>query len=112
MTLVLGKENGGRIKGVGTGVTKNRYFNLPRAKASSNNKELAQLKLQLEIERREKEEKEKKLKDMTEHMAHETNTLNLVLAHLHARGDVIPNLTYPTSVQPSSVTYLLFMSTF
>ncbi|KAL4566665.1 hypothetical protein LXL04_030785 [Taraxacum kok-saghyz] len=102
MTLVLGKENGGRIKGVGIGVTKNRYFNLLRAKASSNNKELAQLKLQLEIERREKEEKEKKLKDMTEHMAHETNTLNLVLAHLHARGDVIPNLTYPTSVQPSS----------
>ncbi|CAI9300035.1 unnamed protein product [Lactuca saligna] len=35
MTLVFGKEKGGFLKGVGTGVTYNKYFNVPCSKGLS-----------------------------------------------------------------------------
>ncbi|GJR97665.1 hypothetical protein Tco_0269839 [Tanacetum coccineum] len=36
MTLVLGKENGGYARGVGSGVTYKRYFDLPRSKQAAD----------------------------------------------------------------------------
>ncbi|CAI9264359.1 unnamed protein product [Lactuca saligna] len=46
MTLVFGKENGGFLEGVGTGVTANRYFHIPRTKGSSK-EQIADLKFEL-----------------------------------------------------------------
>ncbi|GJY81618.1 hypothetical protein Tco_0494369 [Tanacetum coccineum] len=36
MTLVLGKEKGGYARGVGSGVTYKRYFDLPRSKQAAD----------------------------------------------------------------------------
>ncbi|CAI9284743.1 unnamed protein product [Lactuca saligna] len=52
MTLVFGKENGGFLKGVGTGVTANKYFHIPRTKGSSK-EQIADLKFELQNERLE-----------------------------------------------------------
>ncbi|CAI9286469.1 unnamed protein product [Lactuca saligna] len=46
LTLVFGKEKGGFLKGVGTEVTYNRYFNVPRYKGSSK-EEIKYLKVAL-----------------------------------------------------------------
>ncbi|CAI9300305.1 unnamed protein product [Lactuca saligna] len=60
-TLVLGKEKGRFLKGVGTGVTYNRYFKVPRSKGSSK-EEIKDLKValhngKLELEKKDVEHK-------------------------------------------------------
>ncbi|GKA04254.1 hypothetical protein Tco_0677035 [Tanacetum coccineum] len=57
MTLVLGKEKGGYARGVGSGVTYKRYFDLPRSKQAADERILL-LESQLDAARREREEKE------------------------------------------------------
>ncbi|GJW74559.1 hypothetical protein Tco_0133929 [Tanacetum coccineum] len=53
MTFVLGKEKGGYARGVGSGVTYKRYFDLPRSRQASNERILL-LQSQLDNERRER----------------------------------------------------------
>ncbi|GJX67193.1 transposase, Ptta/En/Spm, transposase, Tnp1/En/Spm-like protein [Tanacetum coccineum] len=53
MTLVLGKEKGGYARGVGSGVTYKRYFDLPRSKQVANERILL-LESQLDAARRVK----------------------------------------------------------
>ncbi|GJU71054.1 hypothetical protein Tco_1262459 [Tanacetum coccineum] len=57
MTVVLGKEKGGYARGVGSGVTYKRYFDLPRSRQASNERILL-LQSQLDNERHERQEKE------------------------------------------------------
>ncbi|GJW45833.1 hypothetical protein Tco_0077479 [Tanacetum coccineum] len=57
MTVVLGKEKGGCARGVGSGVTYRRYFDLPRSRQASD-KIILLLQSQLDNERRERQEKE------------------------------------------------------
>ncbi|GJW44709.1 hypothetical protein Tco_0073508 [Tanacetum coccineum] len=52
MTIVLGKEKGGYARGVGSGVTYKRYFDLPRSRQASDERILL-LQSQLDNERRE-----------------------------------------------------------
>ncbi|GJZ96141.1 hypothetical protein Tco_0668475 [Tanacetum coccineum] len=52
MTVVLGKEKGGYARGVGSGVTYKRYFDLPRCRQASNERILL-LQSQLDNERHE-----------------------------------------------------------
>ncbi|GKF69596.1 hypothetical protein Tco_0202653, partial [Tanacetum coccineum] len=52
MTIVLGKEKGGYARGVGSGVTYKRYFDLPRSRQASDER-IALLESQLDNERRE-----------------------------------------------------------
>ncbi|GKE15090.1 hypothetical protein Tco_1422667, partial [Tanacetum coccineum] len=53
MTLVLGKEKGGYARGVGSGVTYKRYFDLPRSKQAADERILL-LESQLDAARRER----------------------------------------------------------
>ncbi|GJS56003.1 hypothetical protein Tco_0629365 [Tanacetum coccineum] len=52
MTVVLGKEKGGYERGVGSGVTYKRYFDLPRSRQASDER-IMLLQSQLDNERRE-----------------------------------------------------------
>ncbi|GJR18678.1 transposase, Ptta/En/Spm, transposase, Tnp1/En/Spm-like protein [Tanacetum coccineum] len=68
MTLVLGKENGGYARGVGSGVTYKRYFDLPRSKQAADERILL-LESQFDAARREREEKELLTKSMSSKMS-------------------------------------------
>ncbi|GKA44504.1 transposase, Ptta/En/Spm, transposase, Tnp1/En/Spm-like protein [Tanacetum coccineum] len=68
MTLVLGKEKGGYARGVGSGVTYKRYFDLPRSKQAADERILL-LESQLDVARREREEKELLIKSMSNKMS-------------------------------------------
>nr|GEU50908.1 hypothetical protein [Tanacetum cinerariifolium] len=57
MTVLLGKEKGGYARGVGSGVTYKRYFELPRSRQASDER-IALLQSQLDNERFERQEKE------------------------------------------------------
>ena len=50
MTLVFGKDKGGYARGVGSRVTYNKYFDVPRSRQSADAR-VALLERQLEIER-------------------------------------------------------------
>ncbi|GJQ92770.1 reverse transcriptase domain-containing protein [Tanacetum coccineum] len=63
MTIVLGKEKGGYARGVGSGVTYKRYFDLPRSKQIADERILL-LESQLDAARREREEKELLIKNV------------------------------------------------
>ena len=93
MTLVFGKENGGFLKGVGTGVTYNRYFNVPCNKGSSK-EEIKDLKVALHIGKLELEKKDVELKALSTKVNEQDQTLKLVLAHLNAKGADFPNLSH------------------
>ncbi|GJS29939.1 transposase, Ptta/En/Spm, transposase, Tnp1/En/Spm-like protein [Tanacetum coccineum] len=68
MTLVLDKEKGGYARGVGSGVTYKRYFDLPRSKQAADERILL-LESQLDAARREREEKELLIKSMSNKMS-------------------------------------------
>ncbi|GJY91885.1 hypothetical protein Tco_0507667 [Tanacetum coccineum] len=68
MTVVLGKENGGYVRGVGSGVTYKRYFDLPRSRQASDERILL-LQSQLDNERRERQEKELLIQNLSNKMS-------------------------------------------
>ncbi|GJS83488.1 reverse transcriptase domain-containing protein [Tanacetum coccineum] len=68
MTIVLGKEKGGYARGVGSGVTYKRYFDLPRSRQASNERILL-LQSQLDNERRERQEKELLIQNLSNKMS-------------------------------------------
>ncbi|CAI9268705.1 unnamed protein product [Lactuca saligna] len=102
MTIVFGKENGGFLKGVGTGVTTNRYFHIPRTKGSSK-EQIADLKFELPYERLELQKKDEELKALSTKVREQDNTIKLVLAHLESQGTMIPNLPSHPNHSPTQV---------
>ncbi|GJV98750.1 transposase, Ptta/En/Spm, transposase, Tnp1/En/Spm-like protein [Tanacetum coccineum] len=68
MTVVLGKEKGGYARGVGSGVTYKRYFDLPRSRQASDERILL-LQSQLDNERRERQEKELLIQNLSNKMS-------------------------------------------
>nr|GEW96873.1 hypothetical protein [Tanacetum cinerariifolium] len=55
MTIVLGKEKGGYARGVGSGITYKRYFDLPQSRQASDER-IVLLQSQLDNERRERDQ--------------------------------------------------------
>ncbi|CAI9270808.1 unnamed protein product [Lactuca saligna] len=102
MSLVFGKDNGGFLKGVGTGVTASRYFNIPRTKGSSK-EQIADLKFELQNERLELQKRDEELKALSTKVREQDKTLKLVLAHLESQGTMIPNLTSHPNQSPTQV---------
>ncbi|GJV01251.1 retrovirus-related pol polyprotein from transposon TNT 1-94 [Tanacetum coccineum] len=80
MTLVLGKEKGGYARGVGSGVTYKRYFDLPRSKQAADERILL-LESQLDAARREREEKELLIKSMSSKMSQTKGMVSPVEIH-------------------------------
>ena len=56
MTVVFGKEKGGYARGVGSGVTYKRYFDIPRRRKETDER-LELLQNQLDNERRDRQKK-------------------------------------------------------
>ncbi|GKB87000.1 hypothetical protein Tco_0959272 [Tanacetum coccineum] len=67
-TMGRGKEKGGYARGVGSGVTYKRYFDLPRSRQASDEKNLL-LQSQLDNERRERQEKELLIQNLSNKMS-------------------------------------------
>nr|GEU31168.1 hypothetical protein [Tanacetum cinerariifolium] len=68
MTFVLGKEKGGYARVVGSEVTYNSYFDLPRSRQASDERILL-LQSQLDNERRERQEKELLIQNLSNKMS-------------------------------------------
>ncbi|GJY81942.1 transposase, Ptta/En/Spm, transposase, Tnp1/En/Spm-like protein [Tanacetum coccineum] len=80
MTVVLGKEKGGYARGVGSGVTYKRYFDLPRSRQASDERILL-LQSQLDNERRERQEKELLIQNLSNKMSQTEGMVSLVDIH-------------------------------
>jgi hypothetical protein len=124
MTLVFGKEKGGYAKGVGSGVTYNKYFDVPRSTQSADAR-VALLERQLEMERLEREKerrecedkepretaaKDQKISDLSQEVAQTKGMVSQLLSQLSAKG-----ITFPENeVEPivSIKTFLLLTFTY
>ncbi|KAL4583317.1 hypothetical protein LXL04_007887 [Taraxacum kok-saghyz] len=98
MTMVFGKDKGGYLKGVGTGVTATTYFHIPRNKGSAK-EEIKELKCAVHNGKVELEKKDAQVKDLTTKFDEQQETLNWVLAHLAATGTKIPNLPNTSAIK-------------
>ncbi|GJR26010.1 hypothetical protein Tco_1102242 [Tanacetum coccineum] len=85
MTIVLGKEKGGYARGVGSGVTYKRYFDLPRSRQASDERILL-LQSQLDNERRERQEKELLIQNLSNKMSQTEGMVTKLKNQLAAQG--------------------------
>ncbi|GJV76260.1 transposase, Ptta/En/Spm, transposase, Tnp1/En/Spm-like protein [Tanacetum coccineum] len=100
MTLVLGKEKGGYARGVGSGVTYKRYFDLPRSKQAADERILL-LESQLDAARREREEKELLIKSMSSKMSQTEGMVTKLKNQLAAQGGQLQST--PTQLTPLDI---------
>ncbi|GJS18005.1 transposase, Ptta/En/Spm, transposase, Tnp1/En/Spm-like protein [Tanacetum coccineum] len=89
MTVVLGKEKGGYARGVGSGVTYKRYFDLPRSRQASDERILL-LQSQLDNERRERQEKELLIQNLSNKMSQTEGMVTKLKNQLAAQGGMSP----------------------
>ncbi|GJV46911.1 alpha/beta hydrolases superfamily protein [Tanacetum coccineum] len=85
MTVVLGKKKGGYARGVGSGVTYKRYFDLPQSRQASNER-IALLQSQLDNERREHQEKELEIQNLSNKMSETEGMDSKLMNQLAAQG--------------------------
>ncbi|GJW61374.1 integrase, catalytic region, zinc finger, CCHC-type containing protein [Tanacetum coccineum] len=85
MTFVLGREKGGYARGLGSGVTYKRYFDLPRSRQASDERILL-LQSQLDNERRERQEKELLIQNLSNSMSQTEGMVTTLNNQLVAQG--------------------------
>ncbi|GJW89515.1 hypothetical protein Tco_0164855 [Tanacetum coccineum] len=100
MTLVLGKEKGGYARGVGSGVTYKRYFDLPRSKQAADERILL-LESQLDVARHERKEKELLIKSMSSKMSQTEGMVTKLKNQLVVQGGQLQST--PTQLTPLDV---------
>lgn len=89
MTLVLGKEKGGYARGVGSGVTYKKYFDLPRSNQGAHDRILL-LQGKLDDARREREENESLIKNMSSKLSENEAMLRQLQNQLAAQQGQLP----------------------
>ncbi|GJQ96194.1 hypothetical protein Tco_0007333 [Tanacetum coccineum] len=100
MTIVLGKEKGGYARGVGSGVTYKRYFDLPRSRQASDERILL-LQSQLDNERRERQEKELLIQNLSNKMSQTEGMVTTLKNQLAAQGGQFQSMS--TQLTPPNV---------
>ncbi|GJV48154.1 hypothetical protein Tco_1438366 [Tanacetum coccineum] len=100
MTIVLGKEKGGYTRGVGSGVTYKRYFDLPRSRQASDERILL-LQSQLDNERRERQEKELLIQNLSNKMSQTEGMVTKLKNQLAAHGGQSQSMS--TQLTPPNV---------
>ncbi|GJT73677.1 reverse transcriptase domain-containing protein, partial [Tanacetum coccineum] len=100
MTVVLGKEKGGYARGVGSGVTYKRYFDLPRSRQASDERILL-LQSQLDNERRERQEKELLIQNLSNKMSQTEGMVTKLKNQLAAQGGQFQSMS--TQLTPPNV---------
>ncbi|GJX47313.1 hypothetical protein Tco_0272503 [Tanacetum coccineum] len=100
MTIVLGKEKGGYARGVGSGVTYKRYFDLPRSRQASDERILL-LQSQLDNERRERQEKELLIQNLSNKMSQTEGMVTKLKNQLAAQGGQFQSMS--TQLTPPNV---------
>ncbi|GKA21803.1 transposase, Ptta/En/Spm, transposase, Tnp1/En/Spm-like protein, partial [Tanacetum coccineum] len=105
MTVVLGKEKGGYARGVGSGVTYKRYFDLPRSRQASDERILL-LQSQLDNERRERQEKELLIQNLSNKMSQTEGMVTKLKNQLAAQGGQFQSMSTrltPPNVSPVDI---------
>ncbi|GJS19543.1 hypothetical protein Tco_0448175 [Tanacetum coccineum] len=88
ITVILGKEKGGYARGVGSGVTYKRYFDLPRSKQAPDERILL-LQSQLDAARLERQEKEQLIQSMSSKMSQTEGLVTKLKTQLLHKGAVV-----------------------
>lgn len=102
MTEVFGKESGGYARGVGSGVTINKYFHLPaaRSRKAADAEQMKLLQAELAAERRAREDKDKVIETLS-------NQVSEVMAKLTAQEAKINSMS--TQNLPSEERHLILV---
>ncbi|GJY80950.1 hypothetical protein Tco_0493701 [Tanacetum coccineum] len=100
MTVVLGMEKGGYARGVGSGVTYKRYFDLPQSRHASDERILL-LQSQLENERHERQEKELLIQNLSNKMSQTEGMFTKLKNQLAAKGGQLQSMS--TQLTPPNV---------
>ncbi|GJW79888.1 transposase, Ptta/En/Spm, transposase, Tnp1/En/Spm-like protein [Tanacetum coccineum] len=100
MTFVLGKEKGGYARGVGSGVTYKRYFDLPQSRQASDERILL-LQSQLDNERRERQEKELLIQNLSNKMSQTEGMVTTLKNQLATQGGQFQSMS--TQLTPPNV---------
>nr|GEW01342.1 hypothetical protein [Tanacetum cinerariifolium] len=74
MTIMFGKEKGGYVRGVGSGVTYKRYFYLPRSRLATDER-IELLQTQLDNKRRERQQKDVLVKKLSTEMTEKDSSV-------------------------------------
>ncbi|GJX28916.1 transposase, Ptta/En/Spm, transposase, Tnp1/En/Spm-like protein [Tanacetum coccineum] len=105
MTIVLGKEKGGYERGVGSGVTYKRYFDLPQSRQASDERILL-LQSQLDNERCERQEKELLIQNLSNKMSQTEGMVTKLKNQLAAQGGQFQSMSTrltPPNVSPVDI---------
>ena len=91
MTVVFGKEKGGYARGVGSGVTYKRYFDLPRSRKETDER-LELLQTQLDDKRRERQKKDLLVKQLSNEMSEKDEQVKKLSNEMAETKGMLANL--------------------
>ncbi|GKA07289.1 transposase, Ptta/En/Spm, transposase, Tnp1/En/Spm-like protein, partial [Tanacetum coccineum] len=94
---LVSKEKGGYARGVGSGVTYKRYFDLPRSRQASDER-IVLLQSQLDNERRERQEKELEIQNLSNKMSSQQREWYTKLKSVAAQGGISTSSAALTSL--------------
>ncbi|GKD90308.1 alpha/beta hydrolases superfamily protein, partial [Tanacetum coccineum] len=97
---LVSKEKGGYARGVGSGVTYKRYFDLPRSRQASDERILL-LQSQLDNERRERQEKELLIQNLSNKMSQTEGMVTKLKNQLAVQGGQFQSML--TQLTPQNV---------
>nr|GEZ45352.1 hypothetical protein [Tanacetum cinerariifolium] len=92
MTVVLVKEKGGYARGVGSGATYKRYFDLPRSEQASDER-IVLLQSQLDNERRERQEKELEIQNLFNKMSQIEGVVTKLMNQWAVQGEQLKSMS-------------------